>query len=239
MSERSTSWHSILLGFVWLIAIGVIAREVAISAGWRLTRPNPLNPWESTIVADAWRTTRGIDVYNGEARTHMYGPLVTYANADVFLITGPNLLTPRLLSTIGCLGMGMLVGECALRSTSIETRRSRWAVRGIGVVGVLMECLRTRASYAEVRPDALAAFFSLATLALMFGTRWLALPMLIVAVLFKQTAGAIAFVPLLHTLFAWVFLRDRPCRRSIAFAIAAPISLAMAILLIRLAKPSM
>jgi hypothetical protein len=58
------------------IALALVARSAAL----RLTNPYPLNPWESAIVVDAWRTADGTNVYRlpeaGPA-THMYGPLVT------------------------------------------------------------------------------------------------------------------------------------------------------------------
>src|SRR5262245_11409730 len=72
----------------------LIAAMVICAIGWsnlyRLTTATaPRNPWESVQVLEAWRSMRGMPVYelppDGHA-THMYGALVPWVQGMVFRV---------------------------------------------------------------------------------------------------------------------------------------------------------
>src|SRR6516165_3637610 len=74
---------------------------------YRLTGAKaPRNPWEALEVVEAWRSLKGMPVYElppeGHA-THMYGALVPWVQGEIFRWTGANNVTGRLLSLVSSL----------------------------------------------------------------------------------------------------------------------------------------
>ena len=114
---------------VWLTLLPIIlATLVWIGAslwsiGFRLTMSWSQNPWESAIVADAWRFAHGQPVYErlpvGHA-THLYGPLTSPTIGTVFKLLGTsNLYVGRSIVLVCSLAM------CAI-ILLIYAPRSRW-----------------------------------------------------------------------------------------------------------------
>jgi hypothetical protein len=174
---------------ILLTSVLAVLAAVSISAAWRISRPFPLSPWESVIVRDAWRLTQGSTVYQPAAdgpATHMYGPVVTWANAALFTAFQPNLWTPRLLSLLAVAATLTVLGGFVWRST-----RDRTATL-LTVTLVLADAMRCRAIYAETRPDALAAALGFAGLFLALRSRWWAVPAFVLAAWSKQPAVAFA-----------------------------------------------
>src|SRR3954447_20532655 len=54
----------------------------------RLVRADaPRNPWEATEILEAWRSLRGMPVYERSAdghSTHVYGALVPFVQGEIF-----------------------------------------------------------------------------------------------------------------------------------------------------------
>src|SRR5580704_8157671 len=75
----------------------------------------PRNPWESLEVVEAWRSLRGMPVYelppDGHA-THMYGAIVPWVQGEIFRWTGPNNLSGRLLSLGSALFLVTMLALC-------------------------------------------------------------------------------------------------------------------------------
>jgi hypothetical protein len=220
----------------------VLAAAIAIGvSGWsivyRLTLPYPQNPWESAILADAFRASRGQDVYeplHGGHATHMYGPAISQTIGLIFSATGPNLHAGRAVSLVCALALcGLLIWVFANRRDPLE----------LFLAAGLMLSLHYRALgyFAETRPDMIALL--LATLAIVcffrghHGTaaaslissmRWYVpgLLLTIAAFLFKQTYACCAAVPILAVLLT----RPRPLARHLAMALS-PVA-AMVLLLV-------
>ncbi|HVT88547.1 MAG TPA: hypothetical protein VHD56_06825 [Tepidisphaeraceae bacterium] len=96
---------------------------------------------------------------------------------------------------------------------------------------------RCRALYAEARPDAAAAFFALAAIAMLFLAQkqrsilWLSMGTVAVLIgfFFKQTSAAAALVPLV----AAISLRPTPFRTQLLLSLVPGATLALAIFLMR------
>ena len=73
-----------LLGSITLIAVVV-----------RLTERLAVSPWEPAIAMEAARLNAGLPLYEAGHATHMYGPLLTVLLAEIFRVTGLNLLAGR------------------------------------------------------------------------------------------------------------------------------------------------
>ena len=90
---------------VWwpIIAASVIITcfSIAVSVA-QMFRAYPRDPWESIIIADAYRYSVGLPVYTnpftetGHA-THMYGPLLIYAVGLIFKWKGINVAAAHLV----------------------------------------------------------------------------------------------------------------------------------------------
>ncbi len=199
-----------------IVAAFIIAANVFL-VGFRLQLPYPISPWEAGIVTDAWRMLQGESVYAAGAAqaTHMYGPLTIMSLAGVFEFTGPTLLPGRVVSAIS----GAVV---VISLAAIFSRGGRLALV-VAVAILLAANSRTGNYFVEARPDMVSALFAtLALIVLYLGSEskarssrlWLTLAgsgLMVVAVMFKQTAAAFAFVPLLALLarFDRVLFRER------------------------------
>lgn len=179
----------------------LIANVIFIT--FRLLLPYPASPWQAGIVTDAWRMLQGEAVYavGTDHATHMYGPLVTVLLAQAFRFTGPVLYIGGLGSAISGIALVTILARVFGRGDRIAC----------GVAAALLLAANTRTSnyFTETRPDLGSLLF--AALALFVLYRGLESPsekprlalvltgvsLLVVAVLFKQTAAVFMFTPAL------------------------------------------
>jgi hypothetical protein len=202
-----------------LIGAALICAVVSLNLFRLTTAIAPRNPWESLQVVEAWRSLRGMPVYElppaGHA-THMYGALVPWLQGEVFRLTGPNNITGRLLSVVSSLLTVTLLALC------FKGERSAWAVI-LAWAALLGVDHRSGHYFAENRPDMMAIFFGTSALiALAVGIERkrssllvLGTACLVVGFFFKQTVAVFAAVPLLA-----LFLRTRrPARNDLVLAL--------------------
>jgi len=243
--------------FVLLLAVAVMVVVTAGGIALRLARPYPINPWESALVIDAVRWTRGQSVYvaaeDGPATT-MYGPLASLVTAGVFQWTGANLTAGRLVSLGSALTLVTLLSW-------VLTRGKPWPHFFIAW-GMLFSLNLPSASYfVDPRPDLPAALFGLLfLLAFVQGERsrlssgnaterranghaltWytLAIALLLIAFFWKQTAAVLAVVPLLAALLRPGRPRWYRLWRTDAVALLPPLTILAAIATVRLVHPAM
>jgi hypothetical protein len=206
------------------------------SAYWRLTQNFPQSPWESEILTDAWRVNHGLPVYTmpkDDHATHMYGPLITYAVAAIFRVTGFNITAARWISLVSTilLTVGLAAGF---------TRRRGSLVFAIALVLLSMQFYRARAYAAESRPDCVSVLFSaLAVWMFYFAhTRragWIigGTAAMLIGFGFKQNAAAVAVVPATAVLFT----RPQPLKRHLLLAAVPLAAVAITILAIKVYAP--
>lgn len=195
------------------IAIGVVVFFI-VSANlifiiYRVRLPYPVDPWEAGIVTDAWRMLQGQAIYatGTDHATHMYGPLITLVLAQALEFTGPVLEVGRLVNAISGIAAVLLLA-------AIFGRNDRLTF-AVSVALLLAANSSTNPPYyfVETRPDTVSAFFAaLALIVLYHGQeperkpwRRVAITMagsvlLVIAVMFKQTAVAFVFAPALAML---------------------------------------
>ncbi|MBC8108164.1 MAG: glycosyltransferase family 39 protein [Anaerolineae bacterium] len=213
------------------------------SMEYRLTMPWPQNPWESAIIADAWRFAHGQPLYErlpaGHA-THLYGPLTSPTIGVIFKIFGTtNFYVGRTIVMISSLAM------CAIILLIYSPRKPLAMFISAGLLLALH--YRGRAYFVETRPDMVAAL--LATLSLVAFYRahvrqkpWLYLPgigLLIGAMLFKQTYAAFAAAPLLAVLIERATLRStNNLRRDVLLALTPLGAMVVVMLAIKFLTPN-
>ncbi len=211
---------------VAIVATFLIAASVAI-VGFRLRLTYPISAWEAGIVTDAWRLLGGQGLYqlNGGHATHMYGPLTTVLLAGLLEFTGPSLWPGRLVSVAAGIATVLLVA-------SLCTARGSRLTFVLALALLMITNSRTGYYFAETRPDMMAAFFGTLSLIAFYrgieaenGPRrlWMTLAgcvLVLVAILFKQTAAAVVAIPLLALLatFDRAAIRDRWILASIPAA---------------------
>jgi hypothetical protein len=217
-----------------LITIGASVGSIF----YRLSMPNPQDPWESAIIADAFRAAHGMPVYesplNGHA-THMYGPLVSQTIGAIFRETGPSLYVGRTIDLLASLAV------CAILLWVYCKRR--WLTLFVGTALMLSLHYRGRAYFTATRPDMTGCLF--ATLAIVCfyrafrGARasaaWhaLGISLILAAFLFKQTYAAAALVPLAGLLIT----RPRPSWLRLGLALLPPLALAALIVVMKFVTP--
>jgi hypothetical protein len=186
---------------------------------YRLTSATaPRNPWEAVEVLEAWRSLRGMPVYelppDGHS-THMYGALVPWVQGEIFRWTGPNNVTGRLLSVVSALFLAALLGFCFVGE------RSAWALT-VAWAAFLGLDHRSGHYFAENRPDMPALFLGAGAVVL-FGLgierrRWplvvLGTACLVLGFFFKQTVAIFSAVPLIALFMRW----RRPDRSEVVLA---------------------
>jgi len=216
--------------FVCLISFYSLSRLVLASA--------PRNPWEATEVIEAWRSLRGMPVYElapGAHSTHVYGAVVPWIQGEIFRWVGPNNISGRVLSLVSAL-LAVTVLALALRGD-----RSAWflVVAWAMIMGVNH---RSGDYFAENRPDMTAMMFAAAgTLLLGLGhekRRWawvvLGCACLVVGFFFKQTAFIFAAVPLVVPILRW----RRPTRSELLLAVFPPAVAFTVVLGLRVFSPT-
>jgi hypothetical protein len=91
---------------LWWPVIGasvvIVAFSIAVSVV-RIFQVYPHDPWESIIIADAYRASVGLPgtrVPEIDHSTHIYGPLITYTIGQIFRLTGVNLIAGHLVPLV-------------------------------------------------------------------------------------------------------------------------------------------
>ena len=196
------------------------------------------NPWEATEVLEAWRSLRGMPVYelasDGHS-THVYGALVPFIQGEIFRWAGPNNVSGRLLSLLSALA------TVTLLAWGMRGDRSAWYF-GVAWAMLLGVNYRSWEYFAENRPDMPALMFSALGLVLLaYGQEarrgWSVVAgsaCLVAGFFFKQTALIFSVVPLLVLMMRW----KRPTLRELCFA-ALPLAVSVgAIGALRLLNPT-
>lgn len=221
--------------WVWLcrapliVAVTLICAINAINLGRLVRADAPRNPWEATEVLEAWRSLRGMPVYerppDGHS-THVYGALVPFIQGEIFRWTGPNNVAGRLLSLVSGLATVTLIALAMRGDRSPWSFVVAWAV----LLGVNF---RSWEYFAENRPDLTALLFSTMGVLLMGAGQEsrrgrlvvLGSACLVVGFFFKQTAFIFAAVPLV----AMVLRGRKPTLPEVSFA-AFPLLVALGVI---------
>ena len=221
-----------------LIAAGLICLISGFNLSRLVTARSPRNPWESIEVLEAWRSLRGMPVYelspDGHA-THMYGAWVPWIQGEIFRWVGPNNISGRLLT------LGAALATVTLLALSVRGRRPAWelAIAWAAILGVNH---RSGQYFAENRPDMPALMFAaLAVLLLGYGLearRGLSIVLgtacLVAGFFLKQTVAIFAAVPLV----ALVWKTRRPARSEVLLALIPPAVIGGVILGLKVLSPT-
>ena len=165
----STSNKPAMSRTVWLCRapLFVAAALICLISAFNLVRlvsaPAPRDPWEATEVVEAWRSLRGMPVYeispDGHS-THMYGALVPWLQGKIFRWFGPNNSSGRVLSLVSALA------AVSLLAVTMRGERSTWYLL-IAWAAMLGVNHRSGQYFAENRPDVPSMLFAAAGVLLM------------------------------------------------------------------------
>jgi hypothetical protein len=208
-----------------LAAVFFIVTANLVLIFFRLRLSYPVSLWEAGIVTDAWRMLQGESIYATDVdhATHMFGPLITIVLAQIFKLTGPTLEAGRIVSAI--------LGTSAVLLLATVFGRSDRLTFVIAVALLLAANSRTDHYFTETRPDTDSVFFATAALIVLYQGQELkekaprvvftalGSTLLVIAVMFKQTAIAFMFVPALAMLAQF----QRASFRNQFLVAAAPI----------------
>jgi hypothetical protein len=174
---------------------------------YRVRLPYPIDQMEAGVVTDAWRMLQGQAIYalGTDRSTHIYGPLITVVLAQAFEFTGPVLEVGRLVNAISGIAAVILLAAIFGRSDRLTF--------AVSVALLLAANSRTAYFFVETRPDVASSFFAALALVVLYhgqeserkAPHRVAIIMagsalLVIAVMFKQPAGAFVFVPALAML---------------------------------------
>jgi hypothetical protein len=209
---------------VWLCRapLFVAAAFICLISGFNLVRlvsaPAPRDPWEATEVLEAWRSLRGMPVYELSPQghsTHVYGALVPWLQGEIFRWIGPNNVSGRILTLVSALA------AVTLLAVTMRGERSTWylVIAWAAFLGVNH---RSGQYFAENRPDMTSMMFASAGVLLMgLGLERrrgmsvvLGVACLVIGFFFKQTAFIFGIVPILALALRW----RRPSRSEILLA---------------------
>jgi hypothetical protein len=226
--QRSTMRTPWLCRAPLLIAAILICLITSFNLVRLVSARAPRDPWEATEVMEAWRSFRGMPVYeiapDGHS-THVYGSLVPWVQGEIFRWAGPNNVSGRVLSLVSALAL------VALLAVTMRGDRSTWYLL-IALAAFLGVNHRSGQYFAENRPDLTALLFAAAGM-LLIGLgqerrRWLYVALgsasLVAGFFFKQTAFIFAGVPFVALVLRW----RRPTSREIALALF-PLAVAVAV----------
>ncbi len=221
-----------------LVAALLICLLCAFNLVRLVSAPAPRNPWEATEVLEAWRSLRGMPVYelapDGHS-THMYGALVPWLQGEIFRWVGPNNVSGRVLSLVSALVV------VALLVLTMRGERSVWYLLVAAAV-ILGASHRSNHYFAENRPDMTAMMFATAGILLVaFGQerrRGLLVALgtvcLVIGFFFKQTAFIFAGVPVVVMILRW----RRPARSEVFWALV-PMAVAVGVVMaLKIARPT-
>lgn len=214
-----------------VIALGAATIFVAIL---RLSDLVAINPWEPAIAMEAVRLNSGLPIYNSAHATHMYGPLLTVTLAGIFRVTGLNLVTPRIVMSIGALALAIFLAVVFNRFRSIF-----WTT--LVILLFLGTNFRTNLALVSAQPDCVAILIgsvalliwakSPNTVSRMIGS----IGLFVAATFFKQTAAALALVPIV-----FILIWQRPVRmRDLMISTIPAAIIGLSLLITRVATPKM
>jgi len=202
-----------------LAVASVICLITTFNVAMLVSAQAPRNPWEAMQVIEAWRSARGMSLYERAPDRHStqaYGALVPRLQGEIFRWVGPNSSSGRVLSFVSALAL------VALLAVTMRGDRSTWYFL-IACAAVLGVNHRSGQYFAENKPDLPALLFA-ATGTLLIGLgqerrRWLYVALgsacLVGGFFFKQTAFVFAGVPIV----ALVLRGRRPARSEIVLAL--------------------
>src|SRR5205823_4823010 len=96
ITDRSALNPPLAARIPFLIVIALLGSITLIAVVVRLTERLAVSPWEPAIAMEAARLNAGLPLYEAGHATHMYGPLLTVLLAEIFRVTGLNLLAGRI-----------------------------------------------------------------------------------------------------------------------------------------------
>jgi hypothetical protein len=221
-----------------LVAAVLIGLISASNIGRHLQARAPRDSWEAIEVMEAWRSLRGLPVYDlspdGHA-THFYGALVPWVQGEIFRWVGPNNVSGRVLTFVSALA------TIALIAVATRVKGSAWLP--IVVCAALLGLNHRSGQYFVAnRPDMTALFFATAAVMLMGlgvekrrgGLVVASAACLIVGFFFKQTAAAFAAVPPI----ALTLRGRRPRRAEVLWALLPMAAVVGVILYLRAFCPA-
>jgi hypothetical protein len=221
-----------------LVAAAVICLTTVLNLVRLVGARAPQNPWDSIEIVEAWRSFRGMPVYelapDGHA-AHFYGAMVPWVQGMIFRLVGPNNVSGRVLTLVSALGVVTLL------AVNLRGQYSPWylLVAWAGLFGLNH---RSCQYFAENRPDMTALFFAvLALLSMAIGHErqrgvWVVLgsACLGVGFFFKQTVAVLAAVPAIV-----LVLRGRwPAARDVFLAMIPLAVMAALVVVLRFASPT-
>ena len=221
-----------------LVAAGLICLISAFNLARLVSAPAPRDPWEATEVIEAWRSLRGMPVYelkpDGHS-THVYGALVPWVQGEIFRLVGPNNVSGRILSLVSGLAV------VALLALTMRGENTAWYLLVAGAL-ILGSNNRSEQYFAENRPDMTALLFGAAGVLLIGlgqeSRRWLLVVIgtacLVTGFFFKQTAFIFGAVPLAALVLRW----RRPDRSEMILATLPLVVSVGVILALKIVNPT-
>ncbi len=169
-------------------------------------RAAPNDPWEAGEVVEAWRSMRGLPVYEPAASghaTHFYGALTPWLLGWVFRVFGVSQTVARAVE----LGASVALIAALAR---ISAHRQHWArLERVAVVAMFTGLYFASGRYfAQNRPDMLALLVGFAGLVAVYraderasaAARVAGIALLVIAVFVKQPAAVLAGIPFVQAL---------------------------------------
>src|SRR5262249_24777955 len=146
-----------------LLAAALICLITGLNFARLVPVQSPRDPGEASEVMEAWRSLRGLPVYelspDGHA-THFYGALVPWVQGEIFRWVGLNNVSGRILTLVSALATITLIAG------GTRTKGSAWQM--IVVWAALLGLNhRTGQYFVENRPDMTALFFTASAVVLM------------------------------------------------------------------------
>ena len=201
------------------LLIAYFAAQASLIIGQRLADPRPRDPFEAELVADGWRASHGLPVYEPPQSGHatlMYGFAEPYVLGWLYAVFPATKLIPLLLS---------LVSALALVALGVAVVRPFADGRYAALLALALFSIDDKVAYfAVARPDLPAWALGLAGLACLYaatpgklGRRYLAGVVLITAgVAFKQPVAMLVLVPPIATILEWRRLPSPPAALALA-----------------------
>lgn len=233
-------WSSPWVGRAPVLAAAALAVFVTvININRHYQSACPSDPWEAAETVEAYRSVKGMPVYDPTPdahATHMYGALAPWALGEVFRAVGPNNQSGRLLTLAASLvTVVLLTGVCS-------GSRAPWF---LAVVTALFLGLNHRSGnyFIVNRPDMQALVFAALGVVLMGwgheSRRWplviAGTAAIVLGFFFKQTAAIVTGVPVIALFLRW----RRPTLSQVIFAVF-PVAVMVAVIQgLKLAQPAM
>jgi hypothetical protein len=187
---------SLLLLVLVPLGLNAFVTLLRIAPSW------PMTPWEPALLTEGWRLAHGLPVYDDSHATHMYGPLFTVWLAGLQSLFGFNYPAIRLAFVL--LGVASAVGLAVLTCPTVKSWRFLLAAT------LFLSCnVQTGLGFSHGWSDMPALLLAVAGLYVLLGRAGpfnasrgvFASALLLLAFLFKQTAGMAALIPVI----LWIF----------------------------------